>query len=348
MTLCEIVAQAKEGDRFQGDWHKGMSPECYLFMRGSFIWIHLSEDRDKMWDSSSVAVFTADYTFLPPEPKFKVGDTVKIASNTLYEDEVFILSSVGDYDPQYGWLYWCQKPTVKAWESQIELYTGPDTCDRCGQVRPLQNWEAPEPPTEKEDTKQEHELKVGDMARVNCKWHSEHGHIVTIKEIYGGLLSTGPTFIANAVNPKTNVDCVHWARCHLIPYTEPPIEWDGGDLPKWKAFYLTWKMWDWLAENPGKVKSSWPEWTYNDGKVKDANKECFACEYRYCLNSDGETNTYSTCILRELWPKGCESLEAPYRKWREAFGHSKDRSDHAQTIADFAKKKYYEEIGRKK
>ena len=39
------------------------------------------------------------------------------------------------------------------------------------------------------------------------------------------------------------------------------------------------KLWNWLAENPDKEKTDWPEWEKNGGRVKRVRSNCFACEY---------------------------------------------------------------------
>lgn len=38
-------------------------------------------------------------------------------------------------------------------------------------------------------------------------------------------------------------------------------------------------LWNWLAENPDKVKDDWPEWEENGGSILYIHNDCFACEY---------------------------------------------------------------------
>ena len=39
------------------------------------------------------------------------------------------------------------------------------------------------------------------------------------------------------------------------------------------------KLWNWLAENPDKNKTDWPEWKHNGGEVEKVLSNCFACDY---------------------------------------------------------------------
>ena len=271
MKLCEIVAQAKEGDRFQADWQKGT--EGYYFMRGDETWYRSCYSMtEQLANFTTVSFLTDDYTFLPPEPKFKVGDEVKIkgvspvfAITKIWFDEDFNTQRYRGIviDPCGSSKWWpIGKTSGTDPEENLTRYTGPDTCDKCGQIWPLQNWEAP----------------------------------------------------------------------------EPPIEWDGGDLPKWKAYLLDWKKWDWVT-NSGKKKRDWPWWKKNGGTVANAQEDCFACEYREQDNSA----SCNDCLMWGLWGGNCCSPKSPYKMWELTRA-----THHAQTMADFAKKKYFEEIGKDK
>ena len=124
------------------------------------------------------------------------------------------------------------------------------------------------------------------------------------------------------------------------------IEWDGGTLTKKRAAFLCWKMWAWIVDKitqkmwdecsigPGyeahKIKSMWPEWESNGGKVYKVGTHCFACQY------DAE-EMCDNCFLTSLWPDGCSKgawgdfiIEPDIDKKRE----------HARIIADAAKKVY--------
>lgn len=85
------------------------------------------------------------------------------------------------------------------------------------------------------------------------------------------------------------------------------------------------KMWQWLAENPGKDKDEWPEWEFNGGSVPGALNDCFACEYTKDLYSDpwGKTRYVPDCNLCPLvWLEEgeitqfmCEGEDSPYLLW---------------------------------
>ena len=52
-------------------------------------------------------------------------------------------------------------------------------------------------------------------------------------------------------------------------------------LTKKQAIKLHRRLWNWLAENPGKNKEQWPEWEFNGGKVVRMIADCPACEYAH-------------------------------------------------------------------
>lgn len=37
------------------------------------------------------------------------------------------------------------------------------------------------------------------------------------------------------------------------------------------------RLWLWLADNPGRHKSDWPEWQANGGRIPRVYQNCFAC-----------------------------------------------------------------------
>jgi hypothetical protein len=119
-------------------------------------------------------------------------------------------------------------------------------------------------------------------------------------------------------------------------------------LTEWEALDECEKMWDWLADNPKKEKIDYlNEAATVDPDYRVVAHNCFACEYFNqqnnnddaapvtVYNDDGETIGYGCdCILKNLWPNGCEHGEdyTVYENW--VFAESKDRSKHAKQIAD--------------
>lgn len=65
-------------------------------------------------------------------------------------------------------------------------------------------------------------------------------------------------------------------------------------LGKLTALWLCWELWDWLAKNPDKLKSSWSKWKRNGGKLS-AFKDCFACKYMMQRNYTGESLFAAKC-----------------------------------------------------
>ena len=104
------------------------------------------------------------------------------------------------------------------------------------------------------------------------------------------------------------------------------------------------KMWQWLADNPGKFKSSY----FND---KESPPRNFCCACEYTLDESGYKNC-DKCLLLELWRPGasaqiiadmllqgncpCEAITSPYYSWRELVPTEKDEaSRYAQRIANY-------------
>ena len=321
MTICEIVAQAKEGDRFVAC---GVNDGSYYYKQDNLILFMDSRGIGQVANFHRITELTALYTFLPPEPKFKVGDEVAHIGN---KQKIGVIDMVehsrGDTSwgyrvPSWGWFH----------ETSLTLYTGPDTCDKCGQ----------EVGDKVEVTEKEPNPRFSpkDMVVIIGN-HNRHefniGDIVTIE----GEGSKGNSGYLYYASKKGKTWYPIFQERDLAPHTEPPIEWDGGDLPKWKAYLLDWKKWDWVT-NSGKKKRDWPWWKKNGGTVANAQEDCFACEYREQDNSA----SCNDCLMWGLWGGNCCSPKSPYKMWELTRA-----THHAQTIADFAKKKYYEEIGRK-
>ena len=117
------------------------------------------------------------------------------------------------------------------------------------------------------------------------------------------------------------------------------IEWNGKKLTKKKALFLCWKLWEWLAENPGEKKWAWPEWKNNGGKVKSMAHDCPCCEVGHQLHDCPE------CPLKGFWPKesnfsvACNQNKSPFHLWTKT-GEAK----YARRIAAAAKRRY-EKLG---
>lgn len=81
------------------------------------------------------------------------------------------------------------------------------------------------------------------------------------------------------------------------------------------------KMWSWLLENPGYVKTDWPE--REDGDNPNARNGCFACDYAGTIS---ETNLVINCENCPLqWPDSdntqcpCDDHEESlFTKWSNA------------------------------
>lgn len=349
MKLSDIVPSLKEGDRFQKQsWYAEVKENTWYFKEGQEIYKHYSGGTvERASFYSVVHLSDDDWYILPPEPKFKVGDTASLPS---------LKKPLGEIDKREYHQHerkWAYRIPTCGWysEDRITLYTGPDICDSCGQevIKEMKfgaypEWEVGEKDKEQVKQKEGPRFKIGDMVvAIDSERHIrqwDRGEMFTIDSKRCGV-GTDMHYTCNFVSKKGHQ---YIEEHRLEPYVEPPIEWDGGDLPKWKALFLTWKMWDWLAENPERSKRSWPEWTYNEGQVSGTDSECFACEYfRRGNEASGDCGRF--CIMQELWPRGCQAdlSDSPFRYWEKNYG-SKSRVHHAQTIADFAKKKYYEEI----
>lgn len=60
------------------------------------------------------------------------------------------------------------------------------------------------------------------------------------------------------------------------------------------------RLWNWLANNPGRWHSHWPEWEWNGGCVLDTkiDANCFACAsvlHILGYDEDGFEDTYVDC-----------------------------------------------------
>lgn len=313
MKLCEIIGKAKPGDRIRGDW---MGEGEHYFVQDGLLMFSQYEDV-RVAKNYTTTVLTANYEFLPPEPKFKVGDEVSCMGQVkllgAIDKTLFKINEWQYRVPEHGWF----------WENQITLCTGPDICKSCGQE------------VGEKDKLQKYKFSVGDK-------------VIVCTDYWAGETKRGTILTIKSIDSDSEYYRVEEGYCGFRPEqlklcTEPPIEWDGGDLPKWKAFFLTWKHWQDVVDNRLNSKEEWKKLSVNGGAVARPDKLCFACEYQYCRSSITREFDYSKCIMAELWPEGCESKGSPYESWRWNKGDRKS----AQTIADFAKKKYCEEIASK-
>lgn len=72
-------------------------------------------------------------------------------------------------------------------------------------------------------------------------------------------------------------------------------------------------LWTWLADNPGKQKSEWPEFTNNGGSIKSPTLHCFACE---AVKAKGNS-CCSNCPLQWGPFRKCNGFDTPYTRWIE-------------------------------
>lgn len=100
------------------------------------------------------------------------------------------------------------------------------------------------------------------------------------------------------------------------------------------------KLWNWLSEHPDKHKSDWPEWEYNEGKVKYAHSDCFSCEFVMIILgfilSDRPSRVNidkfcSYCPFGDFHGKLC--LDSLYWCWNVEQNHVK-KSELARQIRD--------------
>ena len=82
------------------------------------------------------------------------------------------------------------------------------------------------------------------------------------------------------------------------------------------------RMWQWLAEHPDKWKSDYVD---PDGECVN---DCWACQYEYeragytligARSSDNKKYLCAKyCILKRLWPDGCERGFSPFNDWKRS------------------------------
>ena len=120
------------------------------------------------------------------------------------------------------------------------------------------------------------------------------------------------------------------------------IEWNGKKLTKKRALFLCWKLWEWLAENPGKEKYSWPHWKVKRGKVERNKYHCPCCEFTG-MRDEGDEECRARCPLRNYWEGTClHGRNNVFYRWHCSSGarKQKDRTKYARRIAAAAKRRY--------
>ncbi|KKL98788.1 hypothetical protein LCGC14_1820840 [marine sediment metagenome] len=123
------------------------------------------------------------------------------------------------------------------------------------------------------------------------------------------------------------------------------IEWNGKKLTKKRALFLCWKLWEWLAENPGEEKKAWPHWVCNGGKVKEMTSECPCCQFTPVEPIGEEEDSCLECPLYEFWDTSGESSisdepcmyeSSQFQGWIS----NKNEPTYSNSIAAAAKRRY--------
>jgi hypothetical protein len=131
------------------------------------------------------------------------------------------------------------------------------------------------------------------------------------------------------------------------------LQWNrknGLDLKT--AFFLCWKLWEWLAKTGNQFKRYWPEWKENGGDVNLCFNECPCCEYTFSTSTPNRG--CHECIMIDLWGEPdekdkeengvpCSFSDSPFNLWYATKSKPlaiKERKKYAKIIAKEAKKKY--------
>ena len=93
------------------------------------------------------------------------------------------------------------------------------------------------------------------------------------------------------------------------------------DFEKYEKLHK--KLWNWLFQNPEKMKSDWPLWKSNKGMIENVKDDCFACVVDWLYNRKYINKTYyptcSSCPVDST--KYAKTLcigGAPYFRWCRA------------------------------
>jgi len=92
-------------------------------------------------------------------------------------------------------------------------------------------------------------------------------------------------------------------------------------------------IWNWLAVNPGKDKSDYPDWEVDGGSMPEAPYDCPCCGYAVSFSGGTKDGVEDTGISREqckhcplasFWPGGrCLDQYSPYMLWDKTNPKSK-------------------------
>ena len=114
-------------------------------------------------------------------------------------------------------------------------------------------------------------------------------------------------------------------------------------LTRKRATRLHRQLWNWLADNPDKSKSEWPEWEWNGGKIQRMVADCPACEFA-STKSDFECS-----ICPVVWPgvdcqhkrKDMLAYDGLFSTWEitDYELHPRKRVNLARKIADLPERK---------
>ena len=126
-------------------------------------------------------------------------------------------------------------------------------------------------------------------------------------------------------------------------------------LTKFEALQNQWRLWQWLRDNPNRLKSDWPEWGYDEGEIEYALHGCPSCQYVSdhinANDGDGDLTFLGDCGLlcpsMSLWwntelQGPCEATDnhtegvTPYTNWCDASvdGSYRQQSKWAGIIAE--------------
>lgn len=120
------------------------------------------------------------------------------------------------------------------------------------------------------------------------------------------------------------------------------LVFSGGEITMDLEYVKKWhpRLWRWLADNPQKSKTEWPEWGSNGGEVEETESYCFCCEYALEVLLPYPSVELEACDVCPIeWPGGgCEAFTDTYplgiyRKWAHSQGEDQ-RSRLALAIAN--------------
>ena len=89
-------------------------------------------------------------------------------------------------------------------------------------------------------------------------------------------------------------------------------------LTKKLALEICRDLWNWLGENPGRDKQSWPGWRSNGGDIQTMVALCPCCEYVHRGKNRKCRIEKSHCPLSGLWhdtDKSVRCVTGYFAKW---------------------------------